>query len=115
MTYDSASDNCFNVHKDDKKILKFKEASRRLYYFDTANLEETGNLLITTVENNISKLSAYYDLTQTQAEKARSLQRRKGRPSTKDFICYVVNNMIPNCHITIRDIENAGFACGPDI
>ena len=37
VTYDSALDNCFHVHKKTGKILKFKEADRRLYYFDTDN------------------------------------------------------------------------------
>ena len=55
------------MNKDNKRILKFKEAARWLYYFDTADRDETGNMLITKVENNESKLSAY-DLS--QAEKA---------------------------------------------
>ena len=70
VTFDSAMDNCFQVHKGNKMILKFKEATRRLYYFDTADREETGNVLITTVEDNKTKLSAY---DYNQAEKARSL------------------------------------------
>ena len=81
------------MHKDDKKILKFKEATRRLYYFDTADRNETGNMLITTVENNKSKLSAY---DYNQAEKARTLQKIIGRPAVKDFIRYVASNLIPN-------------------
>ena len=43
--------------------MKFKEATRRLYYFDIAEQNETENMLITTVGNNESKLSAY-DYTQ---------------------------------------------------
>ena len=39
VTYDSATDNSFHVHKEGK-ILKFKEATRRLYYFDTADRDE---------------------------------------------------------------------------
>jgi hypothetical protein len=37
VTYDSTLDNVFHVHKHDK-ILKFREATRRLYYFDTCNI-----------------------------------------------------------------------------
>ena len=112
VTYDSATDNCFHVHKDNKRILKFKEATRQLYYFDTADRDETGNMLITTVENNKSKLSAY-DFS--QAEKARTLQRRIGRPAVKDFIRYAATNLVPNCPVTIQDIKNAEFLWGPDI
>ena len=55
----------FCVHKDDGKTLRFQEVSRRLYYFDTVNRDEEGAMLITTVDNNKSKLSAL-DLTQAK-------------------------------------------------
>ena len=112
VTFDSATDNCFHVHKDNKKILKFREATRRLYYFDTADRDEIGTMLITTVENNKTKLSAY---DYNQAEKARSLHRRIDRPSVKDFIRYVTSNEITNCPVTAQDIRNAEFLWGPDL
>ena len=55
-TFDSAMDNCFHVHKENGKLSKFKEATRRLYYFDTVERDEEHNVLITTVEDNKSKL-----------------------------------------------------------
>ena len=58
VTYNSATDNLFHVHKEGK-ILKFKEATRRLYYFDTADREEESTMLVTTVENKQNKFSAY--------------------------------------------------------
>ena len=39
VTFDSAINNCFKVHKDNGKLLKFQEATKRLYYFDTADRE----------------------------------------------------------------------------
>jgi len=112
VTFDSALDNCFHVHKENGKILRFKEASRRLYYFDTKDRDETETLLITTVEGNKNKLSARHVL---QATHARALQRVIGRPSTADFIRYVATNAIPECPITVQDIKNAEFIWGPDI
>jgi len=113
VTFDSAVDNCFHVHKDDGTILKFHEASRRLYYFDTANRTEVaGTLLITTVEDNIKQLSGR---DYTQAKLARSIQHRIGRPSTRDFIRYVSMNLIPNCPVSVQDIKNAEFIWGPDL
>ena len=112
VTYDSALDNCFHVHKENGKLLKFKEAQRRLYYFDTDNREEVGTMLITTVEGNKSKLSAR-DVV--QATRARQLQRILGRPSTADFIRYVASNEIPNCPITVQDIKNAEFIWGREL
>ena len=80
VTFDSAMDNCFHVHKDDGKKLHFQEASRRLYYFDILNRDEEGTMLITTVDNNKSKLSA---LDLIQAKRARALQRRITRSNTR--------------------------------
>ena len=112
VTFDSALDNCFHVHKADGKILKFNEATRRLYYFDTADRDETGTMLITTVEGNKNKLSARDVI---QAERARTLQRTIGRPNTSQFIKIVSSNQIPNCPITVQDIKNAEFIWGPEL
>jgi len=69
-------------------------------------------MLITTVENNKSRLSAH-DFS--NAKIARALQRRIGRPMTKDYIRYVALNLIPNCPITVQDIKNAEFVWGPEL
>ena len=78
VTYDSATDNSFHVHKEGK-ILKFKEATRWLYYFDTADRDEESTMLVTTVENKQNKFSAY---NFSRAKLARSIQKRIGRPKT---------------------------------
>ena len=52
VTFDSATDNCFRVHKDNGKILKFQETTKSLYYFDTVNREVEETMLITTVDVN---------------------------------------------------------------
>ena len=69
VTYDSALDNTFYVHKPEK-IIQFREAGRRLYYFDTADRAEECTTLVTTVDDNKSKLSAYND---TKAKLARDI------------------------------------------
>ena len=99
VTFESAMDNCFHVHKYDEKSLRFQETSRRLYYFDTVNRDEDGTMFITTVYNNKSKLSA---LDLTQVKRAQALQRRIRRPSIHDYIHYTNMNMIPNCPTTVR-------------
>ena len=43
------------------------------------------------------------------------IQKRIGRPSTQDFICYVSSNQIPNCPITVQDIKTAEIIYGPDV
>jgi hypothetical protein len=118
VTYDSTIDNVFHVHKHDK-ILKFREATRRLYYFDTCNRDEEwdmevigGTTLINTVEENASQLSAY-DFN--KAKQARQLQVRIGRPSTEHFIRIIKTNQIPNCPVTVRDVQNAEFIWGREL
>ena len=96
VTYDSALDNTLYVHKPEK-IIQFREAVRRLYYFDTADRSEECTNLVTTVEDNKSKFSAY---DYTKAKLARDIKRRIGRPSTHDFIHYVNNKIIANCPIS---------------
>ncbi len=99
------------MHKDEK-ILKFQEAPRRLYYFDTAQRHEDSTVFVTTVDENNAKFLAY-DLS--RAKLAHSIQRRIGCPSTRDFLRYVEHNLLPNCPITTLDIHNAEFIWGPDL
>ena len=49
------------------------------------------------------------------AELARSLYQKTGCPSTKDFKSMIRNNMLLNCPITLRDVENEEFIFGKDI
>ena len=58
VTYDSALDNTFYVHKPEK-IIQFREAGRRLYYFDTTDRAEECTTLVTTVDDIKYKFSAY--------------------------------------------------------
>ena len=82
VTFNSALDNCFHVHKQEK-ILRFWEVTRQLYYFDTAARHEESTMLVTTVDDNKSKFSAY---NYSRAKLAQSIQLRIGRPNTRDFI-----------------------------
>ena len=87
VTFDSVMDNCVHAHKNDGKTLQFQEASMRLYCFDIVNRDKEGTMLIHTVDENESKMSTP-DLTQTK--RARALQRKIGRPITRNYIHYVI-------------------------
>ena len=69
-------------------------------------------MLITTVDDNKNQASAH---DYSRAKIARALQRRIDRPTTKTFIHYVGENLIPNCPITVHDIKNAEFIWGPEL
>eukprot|EP00956_Cyclotella_meneghiniana_P038398 scaffold153893_cov47-Cyclotella_meneghiniana.AAC.1 len=60
----------------------------------------------------MSKFSGY-DVS--KANLARTIQKRIGRPNTKDFIHYVKSNLLPNCPVTVQDVRNAEVIWGPDL
>ena len=116
ITFDSDTTNEFIVHKPDGSTRNFKGSSRGLYYHDTSTevtgVAETGTALVTTVADNASN---YTHADYSHALLARKTQQIIGRPSTRDNIRYVENNLIPNCPITRRDIVIAEHIFGPDV
>jgi hypothetical protein len=68
--------------------------------------------LINTVDNNKSN---YTQRDYSRAVLARKIQKMMGRPSTKNFLRYVDNNLLPNCPITRKDILAAEHIFGPDV
>ena len=116
ITFDSDESNEFIVHKPDGTTRNFKESSRGLYYHDTSiavtEVARTGSVLVTTVADNASN---YTHTDYSRALLARKTQQIIGRPSVRDYIRYVENNLIPNCPITRRDILTAEHIFGPDV
>ena len=116
ITFDSDENNEFIVHKPDGSTRNFKESSCGLYYHDTSTVvtgvAEAGTVLITTVADSASNYTpAYY----SRALLARKTQQIIGRPSMRDYIRYVENNLIPNCPVTRRDIVAAEHILRPDV
>ena len=58
VTHDSATDDAFHVHKP-QKLLVFKKAAWRLYYFDIADMTYKSTVLVQTVDNKKAKFSAF--------------------------------------------------------
>ena len=109
VTYDSSNGNEFRVVKPDGTARIFTESECGLYYMDTLT---TGTLLVNTVADNRSK---YTNRDYSRAIAARQLQQIMGRPSTRNFLHLVENNLLPNCPITRRDILAAEDIFGPDV
>jgi hypothetical protein len=99
----------FVVTKPDGKVFEFVESMDGLHYMDS---QKSGAVLINTVADN---KSSYTNEDYTNAVKARELQIKIGRPSTKDFISIVTNNQLRNCPITKADIMAAEHIFGPDV
>jgi hypothetical protein len=71
-----------------------------------------GTMLVNTVvENRSNFTNREYD----NAVLARKIQKTIGRPSTRDFMRYIENMLIPNCPISRADVINAEKIFGPDI
>jgi len=104
----SADGTRFTVHKEDGSTLVFKPSKKGLFYSDV----KSDVVLINTVDSIKNKytIEEYSD-----ACKAQSIQDMIGQPSTKDFIKYVVGNMLPNCPINKSDIIRAEEILGPNL
>ena len=111
VSYDSHQGNTFNVHLDDGRIMRFKQAMSGLHYLDTAE-QEVGWTFVTTVAD---KKARYSHGDYLRAVSARKLQVMIGRPSTREFIRIVENGHLPNCPINREDIIAAEDIFGPDV
>ena len=106
VTYDSDNNNQSIVHRPDGTQRIFQQSSRGLYFLDTSLTPQpvngtTGTVLVTTVADNASNFSNA-DYSQTLL--ARKLQKIIGRPTTRAFIYFIENNLLPNCPVNHRDV-----------
>jgi hypothetical protein len=111
VTYDSANEGKFVVHKPDGTKQHFKKSESVLFYLDTNN-NVKGTVMITTVDDNKSHFT---DRECLAAEMARKIQKQIGQPSTKTYINIVNKNLLKNCPVTETDIGNAEVIFGPNI
>ena len=108
VTYNSAKNGTFTVHKPDAQ-LHFVMHQDGLHYHNTKNCEVT---LIHTVQDN----EEGYSKTQIKdAQEACDLYAEVGYPSPKDFQNLISENIILNCPVTVEDVIRADKIYGRDI
>ena len=117
VTFDSDINNQFVVHRPDGTQRIFQQSSRGLYFLDTSLTPQpingtSGTVLVTTVADNANNFS---NADYSQAVLARKIQKMIGRPTTRAFIHYLDNNLLPNCPVNRRDVLRAEQIFGPDI
>jgi hypothetical protein len=115
VTFDSqGDDDSFIVHKPDGATRVFKESERGLYYLEVPVRPngKHGTALVTTVKENKSK---YTDRDYSKTVQARRIQRTIGRPSVREYVKIVEQNLLPNCPVTRADILAAEDIFGPDV
>ena len=113
----SDKNNQFIVHRTDGTQRVFQQSPRGLYFLDTSlgsqpAADANGTVLITTVAD---KANSFSHADYAQAMLARKIQKIIGRPTTRAFIYFLDNNLLPNCPVNRRDVLRAEQIFGPDI
>ena len=126
VTMDTRQEPAMIVHLGNGKIMKFKEYTNGLYFYDTREdlIELSKDKQVTTSEN-VTDYSLMQSVEENKqlfthkqlkaADAARELSRKLGRPSKKNFECIIATNLINNCPITLDDVRRAELIYGPDI
>jgi hypothetical protein len=109
ITYESAEEKQFIVHKNDREKRCLKKLVNGLFYLDAK--ETSGTVLVNTIEDNKSR---YTNRDYTQATLARKLQNIIGRPSARTFVKIVEKNLLKDCPIIRKDVRAADDICGPN-
>ena len=121
VTFDSAKENAFLVETEDG-VVKFEANGRGLYLYQPSNMyldsvrkdkeEETGESHLQTIRENRKGFNQReYD----RALQARRLMHIVGAPTTDNLKSMLRQNVINNCPITTRDVDNAEKIFGKDI
>lgn len=108
VTYDSAKEDAFFVHLQDK-IVRFNRIGSNLYVYKPP-IKRT-QLLNTVEENKTFFMQRQFD----RAKRARDLYHALGTPSINDFKAMLRMNTITNNPVTTDDIIVAEKIFGPDI
>ena len=117
VTFDSNQGNQFIVHRKDGTQRIFQQSPRGLYFLDTSLSplpvnKANGTVLVTTVAD---KANSFSNADYAQAVLARKIQKIIGRPTTRAFIYFIENNLLPNCPVNRRDVLRAEQIFGPDV
>ena len=71
-----------------------------------------GTVLVNTVADNANSFS---NANYAQAVLACKIQKIVGRPTTRAFIYFIKNNLLPNCPVSHKDVLRAKQIFGPNI
>jgi hypothetical protein len=104
VSYDSAGDNGFTIHKPDGQVIHLLMDPDGLHYHNFTNPEVS---IIQMVKQNEDSYSQHQ---LEQARLAKGLYTKVGHPSQQDFKAMVADGMILNCQLNMRvAIENTEY------
>jgi hypothetical protein len=114
VTMDTNLESSMCIHKEDGGIMKFKEHTNGLYYYDTRdNVPDKNTVCLVQSVEETKKFFMKREVD--AADLACNLYRKIGRPSQAKFEDIVSKNIIRNCPITVDDIRRARIIYGPDV
>jgi len=113
VTYDSEDrGGVFQLHTN-KGILEFKPSARGLHYHDVSDASSNIELmLVNTVRENFEGYSCH---KVEKAKEARRIQGMIANPTQREFAGMVREQLLTNCPVTVRDVDNANQIFGPDL
>jgi hypothetical protein len=113
VTYDSHDrGGVFQVHTEEG-IVEFKPSNQGLHYHDVS--DENSNIemmLVNTVQGN---REGYTRQDIERAKEARRIQGMIANPTEREFAGMVCEQLLTNCPVTVRDVDNDNRIFGPDI
>ena len=116
VTMDTSAEPAMVVHRSDGSTMKFVEHLSGLYVFkavpNTINEPSTAYTMVSTVADHKRMFSRRQI---ADADAARALYRKIGRPDEAEFVSILQRNLIRNCPITPDDARRALLIYGPDI
>ena len=120
ITMDTSIENAICVHRRDGSVMKFREYESGLYYFDMADSNSINSSVTAyqpfTFIQSVADNKAFFSQREIdQANRARALYRKIGRPSESEFQPLLQLNLIHNCPVTPDDAKRALVIYGPDV
>jgi len=113
VTYDSEDrGGVFQVHTN-QGIVEFKPSARGLHYHDVTDASSNIELmLVNTVRENFKGYSCH---EVEKAKEAQCIQCMIVSPTEREFTGMVCKQLLTNCPVTVRDVDNANQIFGPDL
>ena len=112
----AAAPAIMHVHRKNGSIMSFVEHPSGLYVYNgnNSNDEVTAYTLLSTVAE-LKKMFPKRQVDDADADAARALYRKIGRPDEAEFQTILRGNFIQSCPVTPDDAKRALVIYGPDI
>jgi hypothetical protein len=113
VTYDSKDQGrVFHVHTDEE-IVEFKPSAWGLHYHNVSDPES--NIKIMLMNTARGNFEGYMRQKVERAREAQRIQGMIANPTEREFAGMVREQLLTNCPVTVREVDNANQIFGPDL